>query len=152
MATVDFVVFMQNAIQFLSGTTSIIARKSVRPGSPITLPIPGRTDEVKVHRPDGVVDRVPVVGFDTIHYARTRQVGSYRLDPGLTGNDVFAVNLFNEVESHVRPAEELALGAATLSTKVASIQVNRPAWPYFLLGLLVLLLLEWVIYNHRIFV
>ena len=152
VTTVDFVVFMQNAIQFLAGTTSIIARKSVRPGAPITLPIPGNTDEVKVHRPDGVVDRVPAVGFDNIHYARTRQVGPYRLDPGITGNDVFAVNLFNEVESHVRPAETLALGAATLSTQAASIQVNRPAWPYFLFGLLVLLLLEWVIYNYRIFV
>ena len=65
---------------------------------------------------------------------------------------MFAVNLFNEVESHVRPAETLALGAATLSTKAASIQVNKPAWHYFLFGLLVLLLLEWVIYNQRIFV
>ncbi|MCH8148066.1 MAG: VWA domain-containing protein [Planctomycetes bacterium] len=152
VTTADFVVFMQNTIQFLSGTTSIGARKSVRPGSPITLPIPGHSDEIKVHRPDGVVDRVPAVGFDNIHYARTRQVGVYRLDPGLSGNDVFAVNLFNEVESHVRPAEALALGAVTLTTKAASIQVNRPAWSYFLFGLLVLLLLEWVIYNQRIFV
>lgn len=152
VTTVDFVVFMQNTIQFLSGTMATVARNSVRPGSPITLPIPGDSDEIKVHRPDGVVDRVPAVGFDNIYYARTRQVGPYRLDPGLTGNDVFAVNLFNEVESHVRPAETLALGSVTLHTKAASIQVNRPAWSYFLFGLLVLLLLEWVIYNLRIFV
>lgn len=152
VTTVGFVIFVQNAIQFLSGTTSTVARKSVRPGAPITLPIPGNTKEVKVHRPDGVVDRVPTAGFDSIHYARTRQVGPYRLEPGLTGNDVFAVNLFNEVESHVRPTSALALGAATLPAKAASIQVNKPAWPYFLIALLVLLLLEWVVYNQRIFV
>ncbi|MCH9002897.1 MAG: hypothetical protein IIC02_10020 [Planctomycetes bacterium] len=84
--------------------------------------------------------------------ARTRQVGPYRLEPGLTGRDVFAVNLFSEVESHVRPTSALVLGAATLPAKAALIQVNKPAWPYFLIALLVLLLLEWVIYNHRIFV
>ena len=152
VTTVDFVIFVQNAIQFLSGTASTVARKSVRPGAPITLPIPGNTKEVKVHRPDGVVDRVPVAGFDSIHYARTRQVGPYRLEPGLTGHDVFAVNLFSEVESHVRPTSALVLGAATLPAKAASIQVNKPAWPYFLIAVLVLLLLEWVIYNQRIFV
>ena len=69
-----------------------------------------------------------------------------------THHDLFAVNLFNEVESHVEPTSALALGAANLPAKAASIQVTKPAWPYFLIALLVLLLLEWVIYNQRVFV
>ena len=36
--------------------------------------------------------------------------------------------------------------------QVAGIQASKPAWPYVLLALLTLLILEWIIYNQRVFV
>ena len=150
--TVDFVVFMQNAVQYLAGSAATVGKKSVLPGEPVTVPIPSRTREAEVRRPDGTSDAVPVAGYDTMHYARTRRVGTYHVDPAAQGSEAFAVNLFNPVESRVAPVMTLVLGADLVEAQAGSIRVNQPAWPYLVLAMLILILLEWVVYNHRVFV
>ncbi len=151
-ASVDFIVFIQNSISYLSSNIATGGKRSVTPGQPITLPIPPRTEQVTIHRPDNTDDKVSATQHQTIHYARTRQVGVYRVEPGLAGRDQFAVNLFNISESDVKPSSSLTLGAQLMETQAGSIDVNQPAWPYFMMALLVLLILEWVIYNLRVFV
>ncbi len=152
VTSVDFVVFMQNAVQYLAANISTVGKRSVSPGEPVTLPLPEQVETVRVHRPDGDTDRVPAAGYQTVHYARTRQVGTYRLEPGVRGHDVFAVNLFNPVEGRIEPSPQLAIGSGAVKTEAAAVEVSRPAWPYLLLAILVLLLLEWVVYNRRVFV
>lgn len=152
LATADFIVFLQNAVQFLASNLSTTGTKSVEPGQPVTLPLPPKATTVKVHRPTGEDDEVPSATHQMIHYATTRNVGLYRVAPGLPGADVFAVNLFNAVESNVAPAPKLTLGGSAIDAKAGSIEVNEAAWPYVLLALLVLLLLEWIVYNRRVFV
>ena len=152
VAKLDFVVFMQNAIQFLASNLSTSGEKSVPPGTPVTLPIPAKLVSVDIIRADGVTDSVPAAQYQTIHYARTRAVGPYRVDPGIAGQDVFTVNLFDAVESNVAPVRSLSVGAARIEPQAASVQVSKPAWTYFLLALLTLLLLEWIVYNRRVMV
>ncbi|MGD2111490.1 MAG: hypothetical protein PVI86_19105, partial [Phycisphaerae bacterium] len=142
----------QNALQYLAASVTTTGRKSVAPGEPVSLPLPERADSVRIHRPDGVADVVPASGHQTMHYARTRDVGVYRVDPGVEGHDVFAVNLFDAVESAVQPAAGLALGADSVGAQTEQVEVNRPAWPYVLLGVLALLVIEWVVYNQRVLV
>ena len=151
VTSVDFVVFMQNAVQYLAANLAIVGKKSVSPGEPLTLPIPKVSGDVTIHRPDGVDDQLPAAGYQTIHYARTRQVGPYRVEPGLPGDDVFAVNLFNAVESHVEPSGELTMAADSVEAQAGTVEVSEPAWPYLLLVILVLLLFEWIVYNRRVF-
>jgi hypothetical protein len=152
VTSVDFVVFMQNSIQYLAANVAASGKKGILPGEPATLPVPPKQGEVKVHRPDGVVDRIPVGEQQTIHYARTRQVGTYRIDPGVPGDDVFAVNLFNAVESHVQPEQRLTIAADVVEGQAGAVEVNKPAWQYLLLAVLLLLFLEWIVYNRRVFV
>ena len=149
---VDFVVFMQNAIQFLSSNVATRGRKGVSPGDPITLPVPEGTKWINIRRPDNSVDSVPTAGYQTAHYARTRQVGVYRAEPGVAGDDVFTVNLFDPVESRVEPAKTLTIGSASVEAKSGTIEVNQPMWSYFLIAFLVVLMFEWVVYNKRVFV
>ena len=88
-------------------------------------------------RPDAVNDPVPSGGYQTIHYARTRQVGVYRVDPGIEGKDRFAVNLFDPHESHVAPASTLVLGAARITTEAGHrgwLFRNRATGRWFLHG------------------
>lgn len=148
----DFIVFVYNVIQFLSSNVATTGRKSIRPGEPIELPAPPNVEEVRILRPDGRDETVPMPGRRTLHYARTRLVGIYRVEPGVEGHDTFAVNLFNSNESRVEPAGTLTLGAQVVKAQTGRMEVNKPAWPYFLIALLVLLLMEWVVYNHRVFV
>ena len=150
--SVDFLVFMQNAVQYLAFNVATSGKKSVSPGQPVTLPIPKHTERVKIIRPDKREDWVPSAGFQTIHYADTRQVGVYKIEPGVPGHDAFAVNLFNAVESRVEPASTLTIGADAIEAQAATVQVNQPAWKYFLMAMLALLVLEWIVYNQRVFV
>ena len=62
------------------------------------------------------------------------------------------MNLFNAVESHVEPAPVLMLGADRVEGRAGTIEVNRPAWRYLVIAVLALLLLEWIVYNQRVFV
>jgi hypothetical protein len=124
----------------------------VLPGEPVTAPVPQDVDTVKVHRPDGIIDSIPAASYQSIYYAQTRKVGPYRIEPGLPRYNVFAVNLFNTTESDVAPADRVQLGGAAIEAKAGMVPINRPAWRYFLLGLLALLILEWIVYNRRVFV
>ena len=148
----DFVVFMQNAIQYLSSSVAISGRKSLTPGQPKTLLVSDGVDSIRITRPDGEVDEASASGLRSIHYARTRQVGVYRTDSDVPGQDLFAVNLFDAVESHIEPSTKLTISAAEVEARAGEIEVNVPAWPYLLLAILVLLTLEWIVYNRRVFV
>ncbi|HNQ24786.1 MAG TPA: BatA and WFA domain-containing protein [Phycisphaerae bacterium] len=149
---VDFVVFMQNALEFLASNLAVAGRRAIAPGEPITLPVPERVTTVTIQRPDGLNDTVLVAGYQTVHYARTRAVGVYQADPGVPGDNVFAVNLFDPVESNIAPAHTLVLGGTQVTAQPSELQVSKPAWPYVLIVLLVILLVEWIIYNQRVFV
>lgn len=149
---VDFVVFMQNTLQYLASSLLASEGKSVRPGEPVTLPFPAGQKRVTIERPDGAVDEIPVGDFQSVHYARTRSVGLYSLKPGVEGKDRFAVNLWSETESNVRPADELVIGASAVAAGDSRLEVNEPAWQYFVMGLLAFLVIEWIIYNQRVFV
>ncbi len=150
--SVDFVIFMQNAVQYLSGKAAAANRRSLEPGQPVSLPIPADTPTVIITRPDQRQDHIETGQYDTLHYAMTRRVGVYNVSPSLEGADTFAVNLFNSSESNITPAATLTLGVASIEASSQEVDVNRPAWRYALLALLVILVLEWVVYNRRVFV
>ena len=152
VATLDFVVLVQNMVQFLAADISVKGERGVLPGEPVMAPIPDKVETVRIHRPDGVIDSISTGSYQSIHYASTRNVGVYRIDPALPRYEVFAVNLFNRNESNVAPVPSVTLGAGKVTARAATIEVSKPAWAYFLLAVLALLLLEWLIYNRRVLV
>lgn len=152
VASADFVVLVQNMVQYLSSNIATQSKRGVSPGEPVTLPIPQDVETVEITGPDGVVHAIPAARYQTIHFARTRQVGTYTINPGVAGSDVFTVNLFSETESDVAPAKTLTLGASNVNAQAGVVPINKPAWTYFLVALLVMLLLEWIVYNQRVFV
>lgn len=148
----DFVVFLQNALASLSSNIAASGQKSVAPGRPVSLPVPAGTSTVSLMLPGGSEETLTVAGNDTVHFARTQQVGVYKLEGGIPGDDQFTVSLFNERESRIQPEETLTFGAEQVKSQATNVQVNKPAWTYFLLGMLGVLFIEWVVYNRRVFV
>jgi len=147
-----FPVFLSNAIQYLAGSMSPSGVRNVRPGEPIEFPVMAGTQEIVVRRPDGETDRVATAGFQNVNYARTRRVGVYTAKPSIEGRDTFAVNLFSAAESDVSPKKSLTLSGKQLTATDEVRRVNKPIWPWLLLGLLGVLALEWAIYSKRVFV
>ena len=151
MHTADFVVFLQNSIEFLSSSISTPQSVTVAPGQPVSLSLRKSASEVIVSRPDKVEETVSTSGGDILHYASTRTLGVYRVKDA-TEEQRFAVNLFNRVESHIQPVASLTLGSETVATQANAVEVNRPAWSYVLLAMLVMLSFEWWVYLKRVFV
>ena len=67
------------------------------------------------------------------------------------GQRSFAVNLFDPEESNLVPREEIHLGSTRIVTGEAHSQ-PREIWKWVVLAALLLLLLEWYIYNRRIYI
>lgn len=152
VTSVDFVVFMQNVVGFLSSNLVTLGTRTVRPGDPVVVPIARLGEVVKVERPDGIEETMSTTEQSTAIYARTRQVGTYQVTGAGLKDSVFVVNLFNDVESRVLPATALTLGANRVEAEAGEVKVNRPLWRWALIGLLMVLLLEWVVYNKRVMV
>jgi hypothetical protein len=62
----------------------------------------------------------------------------------------FAVNLFDPQESQIEPRDELKIGEDQVKQTQEPVKKRQELWPWFLLAALVLLLLEWYVYNRRI--
>lgn len=151
-ASADFVMFVQNAVHFLAANLTTRNRQSTAPGEPVTLAVNSQADTLQILRPDGKTDRIPVNNQQTMHYTRTQNVGVYKLTPASHGQQAFTVNLFDPQESDVAPAESLRLGIEPVETAAGSVEISQPAWPWFLLAALALLLFEWIVYNKRVFI
>jgi hypothetical protein len=124
----------------------------VRTGDPVTIAVPSGADAITVAHPDGERETIPAAGAATVAYARTHDVGIYRVDPSLPGQDVFTVNLFNADEGDVAPTNSFSVGGSRIAARQGQVLVNEPVWHYFVLGLLVLSLVEWTVYNKRVYV
>jgi hypothetical protein len=148
----DFVPFNDDAVGFLSASIHTGGSASIQPGEPKTVPIPRTADSVMVRRPDGARDRIPTAGSSTVTYARTRRVGPYTIEPAAEDHEMFAVNLFSPDESRIAPERVVVLGSTTLAAAQGEVLVNEPLWPWLLVALLVILFLEWIVYNKRVYV
>ncbi len=148
----DFGIFVFDAVEYLASTAHTGGLMSLRPGEPTTVGIPGKTREVTVERPDGGADSIPAAGGVSVTYARTRRVGTYEFRPAIAGQATMAVNLFSAGESFIAPQDTLVIGASPVAVTEGHDLVNQPLWKWAVLGLLFVLVLEWIVYNKRVFV
>jgi len=150
----SFPVFLQNAIMFLAGGGIIEAGRMISSGDTVTLPVPPAARKLRITRPDGVTETLDVGERANVSYARTQDVGLYRArfddEAGTAMN--FAVNLLDRVESAIRPNDSLAVGSERVATMDAATKINEALWPYAVAAALVLLLVEWWVYNRRVMI
>jgi hypothetical protein len=145
----SFPVFLRNVLYTLGNVSDSSSEENVQPG------------QVKVLRPDSAVDTIDVTdpagarrsvrrgsGLE-FAYQHTDRAGVYRASwPG--GGRAFTVNLLDAEESNVQPRDEVKLGEQQVVAGQARGQ-TYDTWKWVALGALVLLLLEWVIHNRRVF-
>jgi len=146
-----FPVFMYNAIRYMGSGGALAEREALRPGDPLRIPLPTGTDSATLLRPDGQRVRLSATGDEVARYAATHQVGVYRVEDGVPGRDLFAVNLADPFESNIRPRTSFPLGGEGRVEVGRAIETATPEiWRWFVGAALLLLLLEWYIYTRRV--
>ena len=134
---VAFPVLVANAVDWLAPPQGLNIPTSVKPGDVIPLP-----RETIVLMPNG-----QRVGVDQRGFAQTDQLGIYTAQyKGATSS--FAVNFSNPAESKITPHPELQVGGALPSAQAVPQFSQREIWPWLAGGALILLLVEWWIYQR----
>ena len=108
-------------------------------------------DVIKVERPpDGDTVRLDRGNRAEFGFGDTESVGVYlaRWDGG---GRPFAVNLFDERESDLRPRTTVTIGSEQVVAGEGRDQ-PRELWKWAVLGGLLFLLAEWYVYNRRVHV
>ncbi|MFQ5424111.1 MAG: VWA domain-containing protein [Phycisphaerae bacterium] len=151
---VPFIIFLQNTIRLLAGAGLQESGRLVAAGDTITVTVPAGAEQVRVRRPGGSSDTIDVRDRHTVTYARTHKTGVYgfRFDDAATTVETYAANILSPTESRVVPNDGLALSGTAIKAVTGEAKVNEPLWPYAVAAALLILLIEWWIYNRRVMI
>lgn len=164
---ISFPLFILNAIQTLGNVREGEGESLAEPGRPVTIHAETTSSSITVARAGGAaaesVARSPQGSFVFNHADKT---GLYLASWPPSSVHPFAVNLFEPRESDLAPRGLVPAGAPESAAEsyrikigynpVASTQkppdVRKDVWKYLAVALLGVLLVEWYVYNQRVFI
>lgn len=149
----SFPVFVYSTIETLGGGAAESSADSVRPGESIRTGLAPQVVECIVENPSGEKITLARGSDSRFLFSKTDELGIYKIYDieSKTILETFCVNLFSSRESDVRAAGSIDLGAKAVAAETSSIKSRQEAWRWLIIGGLALLILEWAIYNRRVF-
>lgn len=151
----SFPLFYMNAIKYLGGVSSENTLSSVQPGSTYHIRTVLPVNQVTVTTPQKQTLVVPRETASAIAFSQTDELGVYLLSEGsgTKAAQQFAVNLFDDRESDLLPAEKIPIGVEQIQATSASgsAAARKELWKWILLLGLAIVLLEWYVYNQRVY-
>jgi hypothetical protein len=164
---ISFPLFILNSIQALGNVREGAGDEVAVPGRPVALHAETTSREITVTSADGRdTERVPRSPQGTFVYNKALNTGVYlaRWEPN--GMLPFAVNLFDFRESDLAPRGLVPEGAPASTAESYKIKIGynpvtgtqkppeaqKDIWWYFALLVLGVLLVEWYVYNRRVYI
>jgi von Willebrand factor type A domain/Aerotolerance regulator N-terminal len=152
----SFPVFFMNVVKYLGGVTQNTHTNTIRPGDMVPIRTLVPVDRVQVKTPSGTELEVLRESPSAIAFTQSEELGAYEVREG-TGKQAsqqFAVNLFDSRESDLHVREKLEIGYEEIvgQAKTSQAVVRQEFWKWLLLLGLGIVLLEWYIYNQRVYV
>ncbi len=148
----SFPLFCKNVLEYLAGAGTSNEQISAVPGSAIPIRVDGGGATIDVVTPGGGKTAVVRDRNNAYVFSDTDQVGVYGVIPD--GDDVtqrFSVNLFDEVESQIVPKRMFETAWNQVQAKESFETTRRDAWRWILLLAVIVLVVEWYIYNRRVY-
>ncbi len=143
-------VFMVNALEVLGlGNTGDVATVAYRAGEAVTVPVEDGEDVT--YRGPETLNAAARSGLATL--PTLTRVGWYRTDADAVAPpmDRIAVNLLDENESDLRPAEVLRVASSSgVASAAGEETVRREWWPWLTGAALAMLCVEWWVYAGRV--
>lgn len=164
---VSFVVFLASSVDYLGtqvGTDVDVNARQITPGFVLADRVPSDASNIRVRLPDGTMSGEVIAAPDgRIVYGPIHRTGVYRVEwTGSVGaSDIeddgkvlrfYAANLLDGPESDVGAAETLGLSNRVVSaSSQGEITRLKEWWPWLLLGALCVMMMEWWIYNKKVY-
>jgi hypothetical protein len=148
----SFPLFFRNVLYTLGNVDDAVRAAGVAPGEPMVLRPEAGVSRLTVTAPDGSAQDLQKLPHRAdFEYAATERLGiySYRTGPEGGAGRSFAVNLLDASESNIEPRPEIRIGSESVAAGQDRSQ-PRELWKWILLVAVVLLVVEWGLYNRRI--
>ncbi len=147
----SFPLFLRNVLYILGNVDDAVRTATVAPGEPMLLRPEAGVTGLEVTGPGRKVAKLQRGNRPDFVFADTEQAGVYhfQVEPkdGLARS--FAVNLLDSNESNIEPRAEIRIGSEKITTGAERAQ-PREIWKWILLLVVLLLSVEWHLYNRRI--
>jgi len=137
---VAFPVLFHNVLEWFQPRRLEFPAQSVQAGTPFLFRLPAQDGDLEIVSPGGKKE-ILKTGANSLVFAETLEAGFYRYkSAGTQGR--FAVNLFDEAESQIRPRAAAVSTEKKSADAAAPVESGYPLWPVLLAGVLALLALE----------
>ncbi len=158
----SFPSFWLNVLEYFASREAV--SRSIKPDRLVELRVNSTDDRLTVELPDGTVQQIDLEQPGRLVFHESEQLGVYEVRDSIDVVKRFAVNLFDREESDIRlrarqegedgvtVVDSLAIGYVDVAAQSPTSPVRREMWKLLLLGALVVLVLEWYIYNRRVHV
>lgn len=155
--------FWLNALEYFAGGEGASSAHH-RPDKIVEVRVAGAAETLEIETPDGTREQVILDQPGRFAFHNTSQLGVYQIREGSQVKKRFAVNLFDRAESDVglrvrkdseaglQVVESLSIGYVDVTAKSPNTQVRRELWKPLLVAALVILMIEWYIYNRRVYI
>jgi hypothetical protein len=150
----SFPLFVKNVVVYLGGSRSVQSLDSVAAGQPITLRSSLPVENIRVVDPRGQSTRVSRTPQNSFVYGNTDSLGIYHVYGGSSNEETqqFAVNLFDHNESDIRPRPSIRTEYEEIPERKSWETTRREAWRWLVWAAIGVLLLEWYVYNRRVYI
>jgi hypothetical protein len=163
---ISFPLFLFNSVQALGNVREGTSEEITSPGHTVALRAETLGKDLQVSAPGGGSERLTRSPQGSFLYNQAKTTGIYhaRWEPG--GSLPFAVNLFDFRESDLAPrglvpdgvpesqeeSYKIKIGFNPVAGTQQTKDVKQDWWKYFAGAALAVLLLEWYIYNKRVYI
>ena len=150
----SFPMFIQNVVNYLGNAAGLNAQKSYLPGENIEIRTVVPYESITVEAPDQQRKSIRRGRQNTYQFTDSRDLGIYKVYEGEDRfvDQQFAVNLTSREESDLRVPDSLELGYEEVQAGQALELGRQEYWKWLLMLSLIILGVEWYIYNRRIYI
>jgi hypothetical protein len=146
-----FVMFLYNAINMLGNAADDASEYALKVGSTFNLKLPADSKNAFIIRPDGKISKRTTDTGGILRYAPLDKVGIYGVQAGKEIDKRFVVNMLDPAESDIVPSGKLTFAGETVKLQNTSvISENLDLRPWILIFAIVVLCVEWFIYNKKV--
>ena len=154
MTKLSFPLFIQNLVVELGNGKNFAAAIGGSPGEILNFRTSLPFDSVRVTDPSGRKTTLSPRPDNAFTLTDTRASGVYSVQsPEQDKLDLLLpVNLFDRNESNLTVREKLTLGYEEVTGEAKRELTRKQYWRWFLAAALLILMLEWVVYNRRVMI
>lgn len=155
---ISFVVTIASSLSYLGDDGSAGIGGMIRPGQTLKDRLPLDVEDAELATPDGKRLRLIPAADGSVVYGPVRHTGIYAIrwkgsdatEPD--GARAVAVNLLDPNESDIRTADDIGLASRVVSaSSSAQRRMIRKLWPWLILSAIAIMLLEWFVYNRKVY-